>query len=330
MTNTATLARIIDGVEIPAASLSFGIDWLSWAWQASATFPDIDAAQMLTGNPTEVLATINGFQWRAILERPNTTRGFSDQEASANGRSLAGWLAGPYAPLRSKTAEATRTAQQLCAEELPTGWGLEWLIDDWIVPGGTFSYTNLTAIEVIQRIAAAAGAIVQADRQLRRVTVQRKWPAPPWAWGETNPDGTLPAAYIDSESVRAQPGEDFNAVLVHGDEPDGVMVRARINGTAGDKHAPDIQDRLIVDALVGRHRAIQAMADSRTHRTATLDMDLQAQPEGAGLLLPGTLLDLDETGAGYRALVIGCQVTANIESDFFINVTQQLEILIDG
>lgn len=330
VTNTASLARIIDSEPIPATELTFSLDWSSWAWQASATFPDIAAAELLNGNPTEVVATINGFQWRAILERPSTARGFIEQSASATGLSLAGWLAAPYAARNSKAPSTAKTAQQLCLEELPTGWGLEWLIDDWTIPGGAFSYQNLTAIEVIQRIAAAAGAIVQADRQLRRVTIQRKWPSAPWAWPELTPDATLPADYLDSESIQSQTGQNYNAVLVYGDEPNGIMVRARINGTAGDRPAPDVHDPLMVDALTGRYRAIQAMADSRPNRRATLIMDLQAQPAGAGLILPGQLLDLDEAGAGYRALSTGCRVTARVEGDGFVDVEQQVEVLIDG
>ena len=328
--NDVAITRVIDQAEIPARAVFLATDLDSWTWRVTLTLPNLAAARMLNGNPTEIEITVNGFTWRAIVERPNENRVFSQQGATADGVSLSGWLAAPYAPVRSRYELTVKTAHQLALDELPQGWAIDWLIDDWTVPAETFSYSGLAPIDAIQRIASAAGAVVQASPDLQRVSVIRRWKQPPWNWAAATPDATLAADYVASEGKRYSAKPNFNAAMAYGVDSNGVLVRAVIDGTAGDVAAEDVQDALIVDPLVGRDRAIQALSDGYPLRSVALSMGLRQVPAGAGLILPGTLIDVDESGEGYRGLTDSVEISANVDGGGFVDVVQTVGMLTDG
>ena len=54
-------------------------------------------------------------------------------------------------------------------------------------------------------------------------------------------------------------------------------------------------------------------------------MPLQAIPTGAGLILPGTVIDFDEGGEGWRGLVTSTTITADRRA-----ITQTLEAVGNG
>lgn len=325
--NTVALTRLSNGADIPVSAITIGIDWDSWAWTLSATLLGAGSVATLGSPPTEVKVVINGFEWRFVVDTIEQSRAFATFSANISGRSLAAWLAEPYFKPADYTEGQNMTAEQLALQELPenAGWTLDWQLPMWTVPAYRFIYQNLTPIAVIQRITASAGGMLQAAMADKALTARPKWPIKPWDWVNTTADLTLPSAYVWKEGAKLQRGIDPNSVMVCGSQTGGLVAQATIAGTAGDAHAPLVVDNLITDLEPAMAKAIQALADLWTVRTYTVELPLQAIPQGSGLVLPGTIIDLDEVGDGWRGLVTGTSISAGRNS-----VTQTLEVVGNG
>src|SRR5690606_21792185 len=106
----------------------------------------------------EIEININGWLYTGIVEDWTTQTEFPGRAVSVTGRALSALLDAPYAPPRSYVEPATRTAQQLIAHELEyTGFSASYDTVDWGVPGNTWHYDAMTAVQAIRAIAAASG-----------------------------------------------------------------------------------------------------------------------------------------------------------------------------
>jgi hypothetical protein len=240
---------------------------------------------------------------------------------------LAAHLTEPIHAAKNYRETALKSAQQLAVQELPASglWTLDWDEDlpDWSIPAGVFQYENQTPLQVIQRVAASCGAIVQADATLLKLWIKPKWPIKPWAWNEAVANLTLPASYVVSESEQQQVGYNANSALVFSEGDSGILAQVKIAGTAGDIQARQgVVNSLIVDAYPAMALGIQTLADTWTILKCDVDLPLQAIPNGAGLITPGIVIDLDESGDGWRGLVVGTEITAS-----FGKVRQKLEVI---
>lgn len=66
MSNTASVVRVRDGLDIPATAATIELDTDSWAWQFSAQIPRIAAAALT--DDEEVSIYINGEQWDCVCD----------------------------------------------------------------------------------------------------------------------------------------------------------------------------------------------------------------------------------------------------------------------
>lgn len=310
---TAAVTRLSDGAEIPVSALSLTLDWESWSWAFSAALIGRDAVTLLGTLPVEVKVVLNGFEWRCLVEEVQYDRRFGAFAASMSGRSLAAWLSEPHSPTRTYQEPQTQTAEQLALQELPVsqGWSLLWQLPMWTVPANTWAYTNLTPLAAIQRLVQSAGGRLAADAAAKTLMATPKWPIAPWAWTAASPTLTVPMAYVTREARTAQPGLDPDTVLVTGGGGNGVIVQATITGQPGDVSAPTVVDTLITDVAPGQARAVQALADLWTVGRYQVTLPLQAIPQGAGLIVPGTVMDVEEGADGWRGLVTGTTLTAS-------------------
>jgi hypothetical protein len=310
--NSGSMVRRSDGADVPVSALSVGIDWDSWCWSLTATVMTQAGADLIRTPGTEVTVTINDFVWGFVVDSLTQAREFGKFSASVAGRSLvAGGLAEPYSAKRSYIEPLGLTAQQLALQELPPigGWAIDWEIPDWTVPARVYQYQNLTPIDSILRLARSAGGIVQAARDSLLLTVAPRWPREPWAWTFTA-DATLPASYVWREQLDSRPGVEHDVALISGGIDNGILLKARRAGQPGDSLATTVVDALIVHAAPAVARGVQEIADRWPRRQYRLVLPLQAQPEGAGLLLPGLTVDFDEGADGWRGLVTGTRIDA--------------------
>jgi len=315
--NSAHLVRVADGRDLPATAVTVSIDTDSWSWTLSASLASASALALVEGTdaePVEVDAMINGHTWRVLIDGWQLQEAWKRGGGTIRGRSRAAYLASPYADARDYLEASDRTAQQLAAQELPTGWSLDWRLNDWLVPAGAWSYQGLAPIDVIARIAEAGGGYVQAHRNQDTVSVLPRYPSAPWEWGAAGGVIQVPRAVMLQRSSDKKPGDSRNAVYVHGQSPGGILAHVKRSGTAGDRLAETIVDPLITDPAPARARGIAALAT--TGRQATETHELPLSDDLGGLIEPGRMIEAgSDNGGGFqgdwRGLVRGLSVTAN-------------------
>ncbi|MEL0616663.1 hypothetical protein V6243_07430 [Cobetia marina] len=319
--NSARLVRLSDGLELPATQMTLSIDADSWAWSFSAGLAGRDAQALVTGTdgqPVEVMAEINGEQWRCLVDGWRRSESWQSHSVTISGRSLAGYLGAPYATARSYTEDSQATASQLARAELPEGWSLDWRMTDWVVPAGAWSYDSLAPIDAISRIAQAAGGYVQAHQQDQTIIVAPRFEAAPWRWAEVEVDLAVPRDIITQLGSDQQPGDARNAVWLHGDTG-GIQAQIIRQGTAGDQLAPTVVDALITDQAPAQSRGIAELAATLGQSTESLQMPLAASL--GGLLLPGMMIECD----GWRGVSRGVSVSASLQGRA-LSVRQSIEL----
>lgn len=319
--NSARLVRLSDGLELPATQMTLSIDADSWAWSFSAGLAGRDAQALVTGTdgqPVEVMAEINGEQWRCLVDGWRRSESWQSHSVTISGRSLAAYLGAPYATARSHTEDSQATASQLARAELPEGWSLDWRMTDWVVPAGAWSYDSLAPIDAISRIAQAAGGYVQAHQQDQTIIVASRFEAAPWRWAESEVDLAVPRDIITQLGSDQQPGDARNAVWLHGDTG-GIQAQIIRQGTAGDQLAPTVVDALITDQAPAQSRGIAELSATLRQSTESLQMPLAASL--GGLLLLGMMIECD----GWRGVSRGVSVSASLQGRA-LSVRQSIEL----
>lgn len=314
--NTITLARASDGAPLSALSLSLQIDADSWTWGWDASIPGAELALVEPtpgGDPVELLATVNGQQFRLLAERIARDRRFAQSRIRISGRGRAAMLADPHSPIVTRSNADARTMQQLLADALTInnvgiGWAIDWQAADWLVPAGLYNHTG-SYIAHAQRLAEAAGAYVQADPLLDTLRILPRYPLLPWEWSAATPDITLPSAPVVREAIEWQDKATYNRVFVSGTESGGVLGQITRTSTAGDVVAPMITDPLITHADGARARGRPILAD--TGRQARITLELPILPE-TGIITPGKLVQYTDAGTTRRGLVRSTAVTAQL------------------
>ncbi len=308
--NASSLIRLADGADIPVSDLTLTLGIDSWCWTLAASIIDRAGYERIPQAPGRVQATVNGFPFRFVVDEVTFQRGFNKFSGSLSGRSPLALLSAPFSGTKSAREASLKTAAQLALQELPLNYALDWQLPDWSVPGGVFQYENLTVMEIITRIVKAAGGRVVPDPTddllLHAVP---KWRQKPWAWAFV-PDVTLPSSYTLEEHLSQSAGARYESILVSGGAQQGVVVQATREGTGGMSTAPAQQEALLTALEPATAKAIQALADLWPMRRFSLSMPLQAPPDGAGLILPGTTLDFADGLDGWRGLVVETKITA--------------------
>lgn len=113
----------------------------------------------------DILATVNGVPYRLSATNCNRDRRFASMKVQVEGKGRGAMLDAPYAPTLNHASAATRSVEQLLNLALTyngvsIGWGVDFGLMDWAVPGGTWDFQG-SYIGAVLDIASAAGAIVQ-------------------------------------------------------------------------------------------------------------------------------------------------------------------------
>lgn len=321
------MKRLSDNAPIGVLRASVSIDLESWAWTLRAELmSDADLALVAPVGSTlrDVELSINGHIWRFTVESQSRGRRFGKSTFSISGRSRSASLAMPYAEPQTYTETSIKTAQQLATDALAfTGWTLDWQIPDWLVAADSLSVSEKTPIEIVNLIAAAAGAVVQTDPSASVLHVMSRYPLSPWAWAGSTPDVALPPHVIKSLDSDWQPGPPFNRIFVSGEHA-GVNLDLTRHGTAGDKVAPMVVDRLLTEVTANRERGRVELAKSGKKSVETMDLPLAAPPDEPALIMPGSLIEVDDELATWRGQVLSVAIDAS--NGDAITVNQKLTV----
>ena len=292
MQNSITLTRLDTGAELQAHSFGMSLDYQSWTWSWQASLHHSAAAHLgrdAQGDPAELLATINGVPFRLRLERVARDRRHLPQERfSVSGKGRAAILDTPWAPqMQFGNPAGDYTALQLALNVLtingvPIDWGIDWRLDDWLVPQGAWAMQG-SYIAAINDIAQAAGGYVQPHNTDAVLRILHKYPAAPWEWADLTPDFDIPAALAEVESTEYLDKPDYNRVYVGG-MGQGVFGPVTRAGTAGHNTAPQVTHPLITAAAAWRQRGRAELSDTGRQERIRISLPVLAQ---TGVITPG-------------------------------------------
>lgn len=331
VTNSAQIVRVSDGLNIDATRVRLSTNTEDFTWDMSATIIGTDARALVETNdfsPVEVDVTINGHTWRILLDGWSLAQTALQNTGTIRGRSASMLLAAPYSIANDYTEIDQRLAQQLAAQELPLDWSLQWNIDDWLVPGSTWTYDQLTPIEAIARIAGSGAGYVQTHKTDKTLIINPHYETAPWNWAGASVDIQVPRNYVVARGSKKTPGSGVNSVFVHGTESTGVFVQAKLTGTAGDVTAPTIIRRLATQTTPARNLGIDAIARNQPQALEQIEMPVSAAY--GGLMDVGTFISIGQgSGPGFtedwRGLVRALEISA-VAGRTSLEVRQNLSI----
>ncbi|OQX36600.1 MAG: hypothetical protein B0D91_08770 [Oceanospirillales bacterium LUC14_002_19_P2] len=325
--NTISVVTLLDQQPLDVTELAIELDIDSFTWQLSAQINNRASLNRVApdqNGPKDIEVTINGWRWVFMVERYEANRSFNRERYRIHGESITKLLAAPYAPLRSNSENSPINAKQVVTQQLEnTGFTLDWpnegdfITPDWTFPENTFSYHEQTPMQVIARIATTAGAVVIPSADDDSLTIQPRYPQSPWDWqqGTAITHHIIPESMVISMSAQWKPEPQYNAVYVSGIHA-GVSVNVRRQGTAGNDPAPDSYDDWLVDVGLNTERGRNELAKGGNQAVVTLEIPLMLTGEAPGLILPGRLVEVIETGDVWYGLCLSIAIifTGGVQS----------------
>ena len=290
--NEARLRRVDGDIQIPTFTMSMSLDTDSWAWGFSAdvprgALPNLQPSNF--GDPVELEAWVNGVPYRFLAEQLSTSRTFGKESLRISGRGLTATLDAPYAPTLNFGNAGARTAQQLMGDALtingvPLGWGVDWRLTDWLVPGNVWTHQG-SYIGALNSIVQAAGGYLQPHESDKVVKALLRYPTAPWDWGAAA-DFELPADVTTQEGIVWQENPRYNRVFVSGVSA-GVLGQVTRAGTDGASIAPMVTDALITHADAARQRGVRELAAGGRQAMVSLQLPVL---ETTGVIPPGKMV----------------------------------------
>lgn len=250
-----------------------------------------------------MIATINGTAYRLCVEQYNQQRDFAKTRINVSGRGKSAILDAPYTPSLNYGNTVDRTAQQLMADVLTIngvsiGWGLDFNLVDWLIPGNVWTHQG-SYMSAITQIAAAAGGYVQPHNTASTLRILPRYPTAPWLWAAATPNFVLPSSVVSVEGVDWKRKANYNRVNVRG-ATSGVHGQITRAGTAGNVLAPMVTDPLITHADVARQRGIAILGDTGTQAHITLRLPVLAE---TGVITPGAMVSYVDGATTYKGIV---------------------------
>ena len=331
--NTLSMKRVSDNTPIELVSASVGIDKNSWCWSFSGAVPytEFEKVEPTATGPVEVELEINGLVWRLLIEKYSTKEVFAKTDISISGRSVTAWLDAPYAPVRSFIQTTALTSRQFAEAELTraglvTGFTLDWQLIDalgWQMPAYTWSYTDLTPVQVIQTIIQGAGGYFNSHPSAKELIIRAEYPKPFWEWDAATADLIIPESLILSRSLDWEERPLYNGVYVSG-ELTGVNDLVRRTGTSGAMQAPPFVGPMISDHAAARSKGIAIL--SASGKQARVGLELPMEPT-LGLVTPGMLVQVQKDASNnWRGLVNSTHIGAAWGDNDSLTVSQSIEL----
>jgi hypothetical protein len=313
-------ACLLPGLEpIPIFDVSLQADSGSFAWTFSASGPAtlFDALAPSGGLPSSIRVTIDGLQWVFVVDRLQRQAKFGQRSTSISGRSATALIGSPYSREAARLSTTSRNAQQLAASALDlTGVGLDWGIDDWLVPAGAWSHTG-TPLAAVQAIAEAAGGYVNSHRSDPTLLVRHPYPTlpggvpgGPWNWAAaTATDVELAADSIITSSIERKDSADVDGIYVSG-TAQGVLAFVKRTGTAGAKLASMVSDPLITANIAAQQRGLSVLGAAGAKHLVQISLPVLTGGTNPGVLDVGQLVQInDSTPWRGRVRAVSVQAT---------------------
>ncbi|WP_258955900.1 hypothetical protein [Shewanella woodyi] len=315
--------RVSDGMSVVLKSVSISQSRTQWTSSGNITFSSrIDAERAAN----ELLRIeINGYDFYLLCESPTESKAFGQSSYSASGRGRLAELSAPYVkPINYVNAQA-RSFMGLMGDIIENmGWTLASEITDYNVPANAFSYAAKTPAEALNMMASSIGAMLNINDSTKMITVIPQWPTVPWDTENAVADVILHDGVILAFSEKREIRTDANAVFVRG-EQQGVAVKVKRTGSAGDNFAGDIVDKLITDNQAARMRATTELANAGNKVQNSIRTKVMADLPP---MRPGMLVGVRKGTEVFKSVCDAFTVSASVnDSTGVVTVDQSVTLL---
>lgn len=225
-------AAAIQQIVCPVRVGGVVVNWSSVSWTRSEDNYLIEATIILR-DPSEFgsiakLDTVeivwDGITYTLFVSAKLRSRSVSGDVGSAEygadytiiARSLTAGLDAPYALPITMSWPATTLASAIAADliaGLPELLTLDFRLEDWLQPGGTFFLTDETPLEGLRKLAAIIGGIVQTSPD-NTVILRMADAVPPAYWTKIVPSGVIQDSDIFSDSETEAEYNAYNTITV--------------------------------------------------------------------------------------------------------------------
>jgi hypothetical protein len=300
--NSISVVRLPERTPINPIGLSLSYDDSTYCWTATLVLFDAAEVALLKPSATitrEIEVTVNGFVVVLAVENRSRERAYPAQRWTLQCKGRQAYLDAPYAQTRSYMSTGLASAAQHALDELPPGWTLTWDAVDWAIPAGAWSYTNLTPMKAISRLASAIGAVIEPDPEDQHITVRSRYPISPREWSTTTPAIVLPDALCSRMGDRDVPSEVKDAVIVQASRAPGHRVKCTRFGESGDTPLPLIVEELCTAYECGAERGRVELDATGWSVDSSIALPII---ESLGVVLPGQLIEVEEGESSWRGL----------------------------
>lgn len=335
---TVTLADGITPIQLNNVNLGIDADSSTWSFSADLLDPnEISLVKQLPDGTAIILyITINGYTWHVLVEKITTSRVFGNESVKISGRGLTALLSKPYEQPVSVNFGTDTDIRVIADNILPLGWNslgdLYWLLGDnpssspvfWIVNGGAYSYQNKTAIEALKELAEDIGVMLVPSRDSQELYFKSRYPVLPWNFSGVAVDVAIPDSAILQLTEEPVSSFQANGVYIHGNEIGGELAFVRLNGTAGDRLAPTINNSLMTDVVGLRslgERLLSGQYAQPKIKSITTFMDGTTVP----LIELGDLVGLTVDAVETKGIVNGVSISTRFGDDG-LTVDQRITI----
>ncbi|MCG9720642.1 hypothetical protein [Shewanella sp. Isolate7] len=315
--------RVSDGLSIVIKSVSISKSRSQWASSGNLAFSSRIDAERAANELLKI--SINGYDFYLLCEATSESRGFGQSRYSASCRGRFAELSAPYKKPVNYVNTTARSFMGMMGDIVENmGWTLASAITDYNVPANAFSYAAKTPAEAVNMMANAIGAMLDIDDETKTITVIPQWPTVPWDVANAVPDVILHDGVILDFTKKRVIRTNANAVFVRG-EQQGVAVKVKRTGTAGDEFAADVVDKLITDNQAGRMRGTVELAEAGNKVQNIIRTKVMADLPP---MRPGMLIGVTAGASVFKSVCDAVTISASVnESTGAVTVNQNVTLL---
>lgn len=335
----------------------------------------------------DIEISINNWKWICRVEGWHESRVFAKDSWTIQGRSPSMELGIPMNRKTSYTFDPLGTGLSSGAQIIDavldgtilgidnSGWTVDWTgylgnagvtpaippvissfdptsADDWGFPANSFSWVDLTQIEVIQKLVHAINGFIYTDPYCITGTkvlyVKPIVDSPPWNWNTPNVyrpliKHAINTSYASEVGRSNESSTVYNAVYVMGQQsvppqennvvPGIPVVEVFRQGVGpGERiYAPDVTDPCITSWKAAVECGRTILSDTgewikHSIRLFSLETKDSVTPTVSGLIVPGDFVSVSERGTTWYGSVISTNIQASIVNRSAFAVSQTLEI----
>lgn len=225
---------LIGGVAVKWSSVSWTLSGDNYLIEATITLRDGAEYNAINKQDTCTI-TWMGTTYDLFVSAKLRSRSISGEPGAAEygadyvviARSLTNGLDAPHALPVSMEWPSPTMASDIAADligELEDIITLDWQMEDWLQPGGTFFVTDQTPMEGIRSLAAISGGIVQSGPDSSLI-VRAADQVPPSKWATIAPAWVIDNAQLFADSESEQVTSRYNVVTVTNQSESAQSVR---------------------------------------------------------------------------------------------------------